>query len=186
MDYMHKSIEELHIPESVTSIGLDFCDPYKLNYIFVDVNNPIYCSKGNCLIDIEEKTYRRIQALVNADFFEHDICGFSMRRTAKGIPLPKGHGRLIDADALDRDLENAQVNLLEEIYGKTFYFYAITDEKFKDLRREFIDKRNSHELPPVGPILEPRHEEIEVEEEAKDEVLESGMALFGEDIIIED
>lgn len=26
-------------------------------------------------------------------------------------PLPKGHGRLIDADALDRDLENAQVNL---------------------------------------------------------------------------
>ena len=76
--------------------------------------------------------------------------------------------------------------LLKEIYGKTFYFYAITDEKFKDLRRAFIDKRNNHELPPVGPILEPRHEEIEVEEETKDEVLESGMALFGEDIIIED
>ena len=76
--------------------------------------------------------------------------------------------------------------LLKEIYGKTFYFYAITDEKFKDLRREFIDKRNNHELPPVGPILEPRHEEIEVIEEVKDEVLESGMALFGEDIIIED
>ena len=50
------SIEELHIPESVTSIGLDICEPYKLNYIFVDVNNPVYCSKGNCLIDIEEKT----------------------------------------------------------------------------------------------------------------------------------
>jgi len=28
-----------------------------------------------------------------------------------GTPLPKGHGRLIDADALDRDLENAKVNL---------------------------------------------------------------------------
>ena len=52
------------------------------------------------IIDIPEKTYQRIQALDSNNYFEHDICGFSMRRTAKGIPLPKGHGRLIDADAL--------------------------------------------------------------------------------------
>lgn len=38
------------------------------------------------IIDIEEKTYRRIQALVNADYFEHDICGYSMQRIANGIP----------------------------------------------------------------------------------------------------
>lgn len=38
------------------------------------------------IIDIEEKTYRRIQALVNSDFFEHDICGYSMQRIANGIP----------------------------------------------------------------------------------------------------
>lgn len=38
------------------------------------------------IIEIEEKTYRRIQALVNADYFEHDICGYSMQRIANGIP----------------------------------------------------------------------------------------------------
>ena len=63
------------------------------------------------VIDIPEKTYHRIQALVMDDYFEHDICGYSMRRIANGTPLPKGHGRLIDADALidtlgcsDRDI----------------------------------------------------------------------------------
>ena len=76
--------------------------------------------------------------------------------------------------------------LLKEIYGKTFYFYAITDEKFKDLRRDFIEKRNARELPPVGPILEPRHEEIIEEEETKDELLEEAINLFGDDIIIEE
>lgn len=76
--------------------------------------------------------------------------------------------------------------LLKEIYGKTYYFYAITDEKFKDLRRDFIEKRNARELPPVGPILEPRHEEIIEEEEAKDELLEEAINLFGDDIIIEE
>ena len=76
--------------------------------------------------------------------------------------------------------------LLNEIYGKTFYFYAITDEKFKDLRRDFIEKRNNRELPPPTPILEPRHEEIVVEEEEKDEELEEAMNLFGDSIIIED
>ena len=50
------NIEELHIPESVTYLGDDFCVSYTLNYIFVDINNPKYCSKGNCLIDVEAKT----------------------------------------------------------------------------------------------------------------------------------
>jgi len=53
------------------------------------------------VIKIPEETYRRIQGLVSVDYFEHDICGFSMRRIADGTPLPKGHGRLIDADALN-------------------------------------------------------------------------------------
>ena len=77
--------------------------------------------------------------------------------------------------------------LLKEIYGKTFYFYAITDEKFKDLRRAFIEKRNNHELPPPTEIKEPRHEEIVLEAEAKDELLEDAINLFGDDaIIVED
>lgn len=76
--------------------------------------------------------------------------------------------------------------LLNEIYGKTYYFYAITDEKFKDLRREFLQKRGNHELPPASPILAPRHEEIVEEEEEKDEDLEEAISLFGDSIIIED
>lgn len=45
------------------------------------------------VIDIDNETYGRIQALVNADYFEHDICGYSMKRIANGIPYeerPKG------------------------------------------------------------------------------------------------
>ena len=77
-------------------------------------------------------------------------------------------------------------DLLKEIYGKTFYFYAITDEKFKDLRRSFIEKRTNKELPPPTEILEPRHEEIVEEEEEKDELLEEAINLFGDSIIIEE
>lgn len=54
------------------------------------------------VIKINEDTYRRIQALVRDDYFEHDICGYSMQRIANGIPLPKGHGRLGDLDELNR------------------------------------------------------------------------------------
>lgn len=45
------------------------------------------------VIDIDNETYGRIQALVNADYFEHDICGYSMQRIANGTPYeerPKG------------------------------------------------------------------------------------------------
>jgi len=52
------------------------------------------------MIDIPENTYKQIQALARNGYFEHDICGNSMRRIANGTPLPKGHGRLIDADAV--------------------------------------------------------------------------------------
>lgn len=38
------------------------------------------------VIDIDNETYGRIQALVNADYFEHDICGYSMQRIANGTP----------------------------------------------------------------------------------------------------
>lgn len=38
------------------------------------------------VIDIDNETYGRIQALVNADYFEHDICGYSMKRIANGTP----------------------------------------------------------------------------------------------------
>ena len=53
------------------------------------------------VIDIPENTYIQIQALARNNYFEHDICGNSMRRIANGTPLPRGHGRLIDVDAIN-------------------------------------------------------------------------------------
>lgn len=58
-------------------------------------------------IKIPENTYKRIQALVRDEYFEHDICGNSMQRIAHGTPLPKGHGRLIDT-----------TNLIEEVKAR--------------------------------------------------------------------
>lgn len=55
------------------------------------------------VIKMPEKTYKRIQALVNDDYFEHDICGNTMRRVANGTPLPKGHGKLKDFDKIISD-----------------------------------------------------------------------------------
>lgn len=52
------------------------------------------------IVKIPEKTYKRIQALVRDDYFEHDICGDSMRRIADGTPLPKGHGDIVDIEKL--------------------------------------------------------------------------------------
>ncbi len=55
------------------------------------------------VIKIDEKAYRRIQGLVSVDYFEHDICGYSMGRIANGTPLPKGHGKLKDIDKIVSD-----------------------------------------------------------------------------------
>ena len=57
------------------------------------------------VIDIPEEEYE--------DIIYSEDCGLHRltRAIANGTPLPEGHGRLIDADVLDRDLENAQVNL---------------------------------------------------------------------------
>lgn len=64
-------------------------------------------SEIELVIKIPENTYRQIQALARSGYFEHDICGNSMRRIANGTPLPKGHGRLIDADAFIKTMEDA-------------------------------------------------------------------------------
>ena len=58
------------------------------------------------VINIPENTYKQIQALARNGYFEHDICGNSMRRIANGTPLPKGHGRIGDLDALETEMSN--------------------------------------------------------------------------------
>lgn len=58
------------------------------------------------VVKMPKNTYRQIQALARNGYFEHDICGNSMRRIANGVPLPKGHGRLIDEKILLRKLRS--------------------------------------------------------------------------------
>ena len=53
------------------------------------------------VIKMPESTYRRIQALVN-----NDVCSYAMKIIANGTQLPKGHGDLIDADALMEYCQN--------------------------------------------------------------------------------
>ena len=53
-------------------------------------------------------TYKRIKGLVDVDYFEHDINGFSQRAIANGIPLPKGHGRISDMDAAIKCIQDVE------------------------------------------------------------------------------
>lgn len=75
------------------------------------------------VIKMPKNTYRQIQALARNNYFEHDICGNSMRRIANGIPLPKGHGSLIDADKVENitwqePYYHDALNVLSEVRDK--------------------------------------------------------------------
>ncbi len=56
MVFMHSSIQSIHLPQSLTSIGRDLaimCE--NLDYIEVAEGNPVYHSADNCLIETESK-----------------------------------------------------------------------------------------------------------------------------------
>ena len=57
------------------------------------------------VIDIPEEVYNSIQ--------DNDYCGISnsdmYNAIVNGIPLPKGHGRLIDADAVEKEMNKSEV-----------------------------------------------------------------------------
>ena len=54
------------------------------------------------VIELSEEDYNNI---------DDCILGVYGDAIKNGVLLPKGHGKLIDADVLNRDLENAQANL---------------------------------------------------------------------------
>ena len=66
------------------------------------------------VIDIPENTYKRIQALARDNYFEHDICGNSMRRIANGTPLSKHHGRIMDVDKIVKRMEEREERLKDD------------------------------------------------------------------------
>ena len=66
------------------------------------------------VIEIPENTYNLIvRGEENRDFvYKSDL----MRAILEGIPLPKGHGKLIDADALNRkdvNCANVPMNFID-------------------------------------------------------------------------
>lgn len=79
------------------------------------------------VIKIPEDTYKRIKGLVSYDYFEHDICGYCMRKIANGISLPKGHGDLIDRKALMNN--GYQMEPVEMWYGIKYADTIIEGDK---------------------------------------------------------
>lgn len=68
------------------------------------------------VIEITEEDYNNIEPFLNGETIKGGFNLFKALEIIKnGKPLPKGHGRLIDADVLDRDLENVKVNLGDDL-----------------------------------------------------------------------
>lgn len=57
------------------------------------------------VINISEESYKNIKEQVGKRDYPDMQIG---RAIANGIPLPKGHGRLVDADALKQVYENTE------------------------------------------------------------------------------
>lgn len=66
------------------------------------------------VIDIDEDTYKDIK---RGKIYTsvRDVPQESVVAIANGIPLPKGHGRLIDADAVYDDFEKGEYDFEESL-----------------------------------------------------------------------
>ncbi len=64
------------------------------------------------IIDVDDNLYTRLfdNGVDNYD----DVAADMARAIRKGTVLPKGHGRLIDADELMRDYGNSDIEILLE------------------------------------------------------------------------
>ena len=80
------------------------------------------------IIDIPEEDYRTICKNKENAIIAHDTC----RRIANGTPLPKGHGNLIDADKMIKELN-------ERI--QTF------DEGRNEIRKQFGEPEENNQIP---------------------------------------
>lgn len=66
------------------------------------------------IIDIDVRAYNKCLKLVNDN--DGGILGIHLiNAVAKGTPLPKGHGRLIDADVVYDDFEKGEYDFEESL-----------------------------------------------------------------------
>ena len=100
------------------------------------------------IINIPENTYRQIQALARNNYFDHDICGNSMRRIANGTPLSAEHGELVDRDAINERFDGIWDELHSYSNQPTY--------------KELLDKLSMC-LNTAKPIIEANYDEVEEE-----------------------
>ena len=83
------------------------------------------------VIDIPEKQYKNIKYICE-DFrcYTNNL----ERKIAKGTPLPKGHGRLIDADSVNNIVRPIECSDCE---------WAVTGETVKRLIYDVFDKAST-------------------------------------------
>jgi DNA polymerase-3 subunit gamma/tau len=75
------------------------------------------------------------------------------------------------------------ISFFNELFGKEMIFYSITDEAFKALRIDYINRKSLNTLPQAFAITMP--EFVDIKEEVKldpktEKALELGAAIFGE------
>ena len=75
------------------------------------------------------------------------------------------------------------ISFFNELFGKEMVFYSITDEAFKALRLDYINRKSLNTLPQAFAVTMP--EFIDIKEEVKldaktEKALELGAAIFGE------
>jgi hypothetical protein len=75
------------------------------------------------------------------------------------------------------------ISFFNELFGKEMIFYSITDEAFKALRIDYINRKSLNTLPQAFAVTMP--EFIDIKEEVKldpktEKALELGAAIFGE------
>ena len=74
----------------------------------------------------------------------------------------------------------------DEFLNKEYYFYALSDEDFRQLKYEFIRRRKAHTLPMPHKITPPEIKPIEQEIPEDNEELNSLKKLFGDSLEIID
>ena len=115
------------------------------------------------IIEMDDKDYNRIKDIPDA--FD-SLTSRAYKSIKNGTPLPKGHERLIDADALIEWLE-----LYDEWYNERFAKTPI-----KDIPMYYLGKRNRND--DVISILDRFLIVIEADKENKDEWIKYWISLF--------
>ena len=97
------------------------------------------------VIDIPDEQYEYLAKIVAAG---EEPLGYFERVIMRGTQLPKGHGRLIDADALEKDADYSNYDGYYHAYSSNAIYHAPTiieadkdQEYLKDVKLALMRKR---------------------------------------------